>query len=306
MIIDSSFWIFNAIILVLLLLDLFIFHRKNTVVKPKEALWMSACWISIALLFNIFIYYQRGTPDALNFLTGYLVEKMLSVDNLFVFLLIFSYFRVPDHLLHKVLFWGVFGAIIMRAIFILFGIALVEKFHWLIFIFGGFLIITGLKLLLKEEEENSENSSSKPPLFVQFLQKFIPITNEFHADKFFIKQNGRYFATPLFLVLLAIETTDVIFAVDSIPAIIGITRDAFIVYTSNILAILGLRSLYFALSHLIPLFHYLDYGLAFILIFIGVKMLFSELLTIPILLSLSIVIFILGCSIAASILYPRK
>lgn len=299
---QNWFWIFNAVIAVFLALDLFVFHRKSHVVEVKEALWMSAFWIALAITFNVFVYYIRGTEDALNFLTGYLVEKALSVDNLFVFLLIFSYFRVPGHLLHKVLFWGVFGAIIMRALFILFGIALVQKFHWVIYLFGVFLVITGIKLGMEKDKEVHPESN----IMIRLFQRFFPVTPHFFKDKFFIKQDGRYFATPLFLVLIAIETTDVIFAIDSIPAIIGITKDPFIVYTSNILAILGLRSLYFALSHVLTLFHYLHYGLAFILVFIGIKMLISGYITIPIAVSLGTVVSILVCSIVASILSPKK
>jgi tellurite resistance protein TerC len=299
---QTWFWIFNLIIAILLSLDLFVFHRKSHVVKVKEALWMTAFWIAIAIAFNVFVYYIRGTEDALNFLTGYLVEKALSVDNLFVFLLIFSYFRVPDHLLHKVLFWGIFGAIVMRAIFILFGIALVQNFHWVIYLFGVFLVITGIKLAMEKDKEIHPESN----IIIRLFQRFFPLTPHFFEDKFFIKQNGRYLATPLFLVLIAIETTDVIFAIDSIPAIIGITNDPFIVYTSNILAILGLRSLYFALSHVLKLFHYLHYGLAFILVFIGIKMLISGYITIPVTVSLGTVVSILFFSIVASILNPRK
>lgn len=299
---QTWFWIFNLVIIILLVLDLFVFHRKSHVVQIKEALWMTVFCDAIALAFNVFVYYLRGTEDALNFLTGYLVEKTLSVDNLFVFLLIFSYFRVPSHLLHKVLFWGIFGAIVMRAIFILFGIALVQNFHWVIYLLGGFLVITGIKLGMKKDKEIHPESN----IVIRLFQRFFPVTPHFFEDKFFIKQKGRYLATPLFLVLLAIETTDVIFAIDSIPAIIGITEDPFIVYTSNILAILGLRSLYFALSQVLTLFHYLHYGLAFILVLIGVKMLISGYITIPVTVSLSVVVSILLFSIIASILNPKK
>lgn len=296
------FWIFNLIISFLLVFDLFVFHRKSHVVKVKEALWLTAFWVAIAIAFNVFVYYIRGTEDALNFLTGYLVEKALSVDNLFVFLLIFSYFRVPDHLLHKVLFWGIFGAIFMRAVLILFGIALIQHFHSVIYLLGGFLVITGIKLALEKDKKIHPESN----IIIKLFERFFPITPHFFEDKFFIKQNLRYLATPLSLVLIAIETTDLIFAIDSIPAIIGITEDPFIVYTSNILAILGLRSLYFALSHVLILFHYLHYGLAFILLFIGVKMLISGYITIPIIVSLGIVVSIILFSIIASILNPKK
>lgn len=299
---ESWFWLFNLLIGFLLVVDLLFFHKKNEVVKVKEALWMSFFWISLALLFNLFIYYTKGQEAALNFLTGYLVEKSLSVDNLFVFLLIFSYFRVPKHLLHKVLFWGIFGAIFMRAIFILFGISLIQNFHWMMYIFGIFLIFTGVKLAIEQDKEMHPESN----FFVRLFQRVVPMTPELVEDHFFIKKNGCYFATPLCLVLIVIETTDLIFAIDSIPAIIGITEDPFIIYTSNILAVLGLRSLYFALSNVLTLFHYLHYGLALILTFIGMKMLLSDYLAIPILVSLAIIGTILLLSIIGSILYPKK
>lgn len=294
--------IFNIAVVILLAFDLFFFHRKAHVIEVKEALWMSAFWIAISFAFNIFIYYFYGKEDALNFLTGYLIEKALSIDNLFIFLMIFSYFRVPADLLHKVLFWGILGTIIMRAILIVFGIALVQKFHWVIYLFGLFLIITGIKLAKGNDKEVSPESN---PL-IKLLQRFMPITHDYVGSQFFIKQAGKYVATPLFLVLLAVESTDLIFALDSIPAIIGITTEPFIVYTSNILAVLGLRSLFFALSHMITLFHYLQYGLAFILIFIGVKMLISGYIAIPIVASLSFVLLALIVSIIASILNPKK
>lgn len=299
---ESWFWIFNIAITFLLFFDLCIFHRKTHVVQVKEALWMSAFWIILALLFNVFIYYIRGTGDALNFLTAYLLEKALSVDNLFVFLLIFSYFNVPAHLMHKILFWGIFGAIVMRALFILFGIALIQNFHWVLYLFGGFLVVTGIKLGMEKEKEIHPESN----VLIRLFQKFFPVTHEFFEDKFFTKINGRYFATPLFLVLLAVESTDIIFAIDSIPAVIGITEDPFIVYTSNILAILGLRSLFFALSHVITLFHYLNYGLAFILVFIGIKMLISGYIIIPVGISLGVVAIVLAIAVIASILNPAS
>lgn len=299
---QAWFWVFNLIIVCLLVLDQCVFHRTNHVIKVKEAIWMSAFWIALALAFNMYIYHLRGAEDALNFLTGYLVEKSLSVDNLFVFLLIFSYFRVPKHLLHKVLFWGIFGAIGMRAIFILFGITLIQNFHWVIYLFGAFLVGTGVKLGMEKEKEIHPESN----FIIKLFQRFIPVTHSFSGDTFFIREHGRYFATPLCLVLLTIETTDVIFALDSIPAIIGITEDPFIVYTSNILAILGLRSLFFALSHTLTLFHYLQQGLAFILFFIGVKMLISGYITIPIGASLAIIAITLLIAVLASIFNPKK
>lgn len=302
MLTQSWFWIFNLLIGFLLLVDLIFFHKKNQGVKVKEALWMTFFWVSLALVFNGFIYYTQGKEAALNFLTGYLIEKSLSIDNLFVFLLIFSYFRIPSHLLHKVLFWGIFGAIFMRAIFILFGISLIQNFHWMIYIFGVFLIFTGIKLFT----ENAKKMDPESNFIVKLFRKLVPMTQELVGDRFFIKKEGRYLATPLCLVLIVIETTDVIFAIDSIPAIIGITNDPFIIYTSNILAILGLRSLYFALSHALNFFYYLHHGLACILIFIGAKMLVSDYLPIPIIFSLATVGTILLFSITASFLYPKN
>jgi tellurite resistance protein TerC len=294
---ESWFWIFNLAITLLLILDLSLFHgTKKHEISVREALCMSGCWILIALLFNIGVYYVRGAEDALNFLTGYLVEKSLSVDNLFVFYLIFTHFQVPTSYLHKVLFWGIFGAIVLRALFLLGGIALIQHFHQVIYLFGVFLLIAGIKLVFKKEKEIEPGSL----LIVRGFKKIFPVIPRFCGDKFFVKQEGKHFATLLFLVLITIESTDLLFAMDSIPAIIGITEDPFIVYTSNILAILGLRSLYFALSHMIPLFHYLHYGLALILIFIGVKILLSAYITIPIFLSLSIIISILLVSILLS------
>lgn len=302
MLTETWFWIFNFCVSILLFLDLVIFHRKSHIIKVKEAMWISVFWIGLALLFNLFVYSIRGSEDALNFLTAYLVEKSLSVDNLFVFLLIFSYFQVPKHLLHKVLFWGIFGAIVMRATFIIFGIMLVENFYWVLYIFGVFLVYTGIKLALEKDKEYDPSSN----YMVKLAQKFIPVTHEYHEDHFITWKKGTYYATPLFLVLVAIETTDVIFAIDSIPAVIGITTDPFIVYTSNILAILGLRSLFFALSHSLTLFHHLHYGLAFILVFIGAKMLLAGLIHIPIVYSLAVVGIVLTGSIVSSIIFPKK
>jgi tellurite resistance protein TerC len=299
---ESWFWIFNAFVAVLLFLDLVIFHRKAHVVEMKEALLVSAFWIGLALVFNLYVYSTRGMEAALNFLTGYIVEKSLSVDNLFVFLLIFSYFKVPKHLLHKVLFWGIFGAIVMRAVFIMFGILLIQQFYWVLYIFGIFLVFTGIKLALEKDKEYDPASN----MIIKLFQRFIPVTHEYDEANFFTRKNKRLLATPLFVVLIAIETTDVIFAVDSIPAIIGITQDPFIIYTSNILAILGLRSLYFALSHSLTLFHYLHYGLAFILVFIGVKMLIANFFHIPILISLGVIALVLIASIIASLMNPKK
>jgi len=296
------FWIvFNLFVLAMLILDLKVFHRKAHVIHIREALIWSAVWIALALLFNIGIFFWYGSEKALQFLTGYLIEKSLSVDNIFVFLLIFSYFEVPPLYQHKVLFWGVFGAIVLRAIFILAGVALIERFHWVIYIFGFFLIFIGIKMALEKEKKIRPERNPVLRLF----RRFIPVLDDYEGDKFFVKKRG-YCATPLAVVLLVVETTDIIFAVDSIPAILAITSDPFIVYTSNIFAILGLRALYFAFGELMRLFRYLHYGLAIILVFVGIKMVLADFYKIPVEIALGVVAIILFLSVMASRLWPRK
>lgn len=285
----------------MLALDLGVFHRKAHVVRLKEALGWSVVWICLALLFNLLIYFWLGPETALQFLAGYIIEKSLSVDNLFVFLLIFSYFSVPSVYQHKILFWGILGALIMRAIFIAAGITLIEKFHWMIYLFGGFLIITGIKMAFQKDKELHPEANPVLRLF----RRFVPVTDQYHNDHFFVLKEGKRWATPLFVVLLLIETTDVIFAVDSIPAILAVTRDPFIVYTSNVFAILGLRALYFALAGIMQLFHYLHYGLSLILVFVGTKMLISDIYKVPIGIALAVIAGILIVSVVASILRPR-
>ena len=294
--------VFNIFVLAMLVLDLGVFHRIAHVVKIKEALVLSAVWITLALLFNLGIYFWRGPETALEFLTGYLIEKSLSVDNLFVFLLIFSYFRVPSHYQHKVLFWGILGALIMRAIFIAVGVTLVQKFNWVIYIFGAFLILTGIKMAL---QKGKEIHPGKNPV-LRLFRRLMPVTDRYEDGNFFVNRDRRYLATPLFVVLLVVETTDVIFALDSIPAVLAITLDPFIVYTSNVFAILGLRSLYFALAGMMELFHYLHYGLSAILVFVGGKMLLADLYKIPIGTALGVVAGILVISAIASVVHPRK
>ena len=296
-------WIgFNILVLAMLALDLGVFHRQAHEVKVKEALIWSAVWIALAMLFNAGIYFWRGSEVALEFFTGYLIEKTLSVDNIFVFILIFSYFSVPALYQHKVLFWGILGALLMRAILIAVGATLIAKFHWIIYVFGGFLIITGVKMAL---QKSTGIHPEKNPL-VRLFKRFMPVANEYHGEKFFIKENGRRFATPLFIVLLMVEFTDLVFAVDSIPAIFAITKDPFIVYTSNVFAILGLRSLYFALAGVMGYFHYLKIGLALVLVFVGAKMMVVDIYKIPIGLSLSVVGGILLLSVLASLIWPRR
>ncbi len=297
------FWVgFNVFVLAMLALDLGVFHRKHHEVKFKEAISWTAVWISLALVFNGLVYYLWGSQVALQFLTGYLIEKSLSVDNVFVFLLIFSYFKVPAKYQHEVLFWGIIGALVFRAIFIAVGITLLEHFHWLIYVFGAFLVFTGVKLALEKDKEIHPERN----IVLRIFRRMMRVTNEYEGGKFFVKKNGHTWATPLFVVLLVIETTDIIFAVDSIPAILAITKDPFIVYTSNVFAILGLRALYFALAGIMQLFHHLHYGLAVILGFVGLKMILSDFYKIPVTVSLGVIVGVLALSIIASLVWPKK
>lgn len=299
------FWIvFNIIIFLVLALDLGIFNKKAHRITVKEALIWSSVWISLAFLFNVFVLVEFGKTKALEFFTGYVIEYSLSIDNIFVFILIFSYFSVKPQYQHKILFWGILGALIMRGIFIFAGVTLINRFHWIVLIFGGFLVFSGIKMLYQKEEISVEPGKNK---IVRLFRKFLPVTETLHGNSFFVKQNKMLYATPLFLVLLVIESTDLIFAVDSIPAILAISRDTFIVYTSNIFAILGLRSLYFAVSGIMGFFRYLKVGLAIVLAFVGTKMLLSYFhLEIPILISLATVLTILLVSILASIIIRKK
>ena len=285
----------------MLVLDLGVFHRRNHVVKFREALLWSAMWIALAAVFAVIVYFWHGRGSALEFVTGYVIELSLSVDNLFVFLLIFRYFQVPTVHQHKVLFWGILGALVMRAVFILAGVGLIRQFHWIIYVFGALLVYSGIKLF---RQENVEIHPEKNPL-LRLFRRWIPVTKDYQGAKFFVRRPGLY-ATPLFIVLLVVETTDVLFAVDSIPAILAITLDAFIVYTSNVFAILGLRSMYFALAGMMELFHYLHYGLSLVLIFVGGKMLVSHYYQIPTEIALGTVAGILIISVLASMVHPKK
>ncbi|MBI1929468.1 TerC family protein [Candidatus Poribacteria bacterium] len=297
-------WIaFNLFVLAMLALDLGVFHRKEHTVSIKEALGWCAVWVSLAISFNVGIYFWRGHEKALEFLTGYLIEYSLSVDNIFVFLLIFSYFSVRPEYQHRALFWGILGALIMRATLIVIGATLISKFHWVIYLFGGFLILTGIRMAFQKEE--GVHPETNP--IVRLFRRFMPVTADYHHSKFFVKVDGRRFATPLAIVLLVIETTDLVFALDSIPAIFGVTHDSFIVYTSNVFAILGLRSLYFALAGLMGLFHYLKIGLSVVLVFIGIKMLLPIFhIEIPIQIALGVIAGILSVSVIASMVRLRK
>ncbi|HET9228193.1 MAG TPA: TerC family protein [Thermoanaerobaculia bacterium] len=302
---ETSVWLwvgFNAFILAMLALDLGVFHRKSHEISVKEATVWSAVWIALAMVFNAGIFWLRGTEQGIQFFTGYLIEKSLSVDNIFVMALIFSYFAVPKLYQHRVLFWGILGALVMRAFFIVAGAALLARFHWIIYIFGAFLIFTGIRMAMQRAEEI--HPEHNPVL--NLVRRLIPVTNEYREGHFFVRHAGKLMATPLFLVLVLVETTDLIFAVDSIPAIFAVTRDPFLVYTSNIFAILGLRSLYFVLAGVMDKFVYLKLGLSAILVFVGGKMLLTEVYKIPATVSLLVVLSMLAVTIAASLRKTRR
>lgn len=291
---------FFLFVLVMLALDLFVFNRKSHEVKMKEAAIWSLVWITMALVFNAILYREFGKQHALEFLTGYLIEKALSVDNLFVFLVIFSYFAVPKRNQHRVLFWGILGALIMRAIFIFLGAVLIQKFSWIMYLFGGFLIFTGFKLLFQKGEEVHPEHNP----IIKLFRKVVPMVDHYRSDKFLMREHGKLLATPLLLVLVVVETTDVVFAVDSIPAIFAVTTDPFIVFTSNIFAILGLRALFFLLSGMMGKFHYLKYGLGLVLAFVGVKMVIVHFYKFPIGISLAVIASLLTLSVVVSLLNP--
>jgi tellurite resistance protein TerC len=300
------FWIlFNVFTLLMLIVDLRVLHRPGHVIKFREALGWSLMYVAMAAAFAGILYFWQGRQTSLEFVAGYVVELSLSVDNLFVFLVIFNYFAVPDELQHRVLFWGILGALILRGIFIGAGVELIQRFHWLLFVFGALLIYSGIRVCLSGGHQ--VDPSSNP--VVKALRRWIPVTTDYRGGRFFVRnpqESGRLYATPLLVVLLVIETTDVLFAVDSIPAVLAITLKAFIVYTSNVFAILGLRSMYFAVSGLIKVFRFLHYGLAVILILVGVKMLLGDYFEIPIGVTLGTVALVLLISIALSVAYPAK
>jgi tellurite resistance protein TerC len=292
---------FTAFVLALLALDLGVFHRKAHAVTTREALTWSLIWISLALMFNMGLTYWYGRERGMEFLSGFLIEKALAVDNIFIFAVVFSTFAVPPALQHRVLFWGILGALVMRAIFIAAGAVLIQQFHWVMYIFGGFLILTGIKLLRQKDQEMHPEHNPLVRLFV----RWVPSVSNYAGGRFFIVKEGRRYATPLLLVLVVIEVTDLIFAVDSIPAIFAVTSDPFIVYTSNIFAILGLRSLYFLLAGAMGQFHYLKVGLSFVLMFVGIKMAIVDVYKIPIAVSLGVIITLIGGAAVVSWLYPR-
>jgi tellurite resistance protein TerC len=296
------FWIgFAAFLLVMLALDLGVFHRKAHEVRMREAVAWSAVWVGLALLFNAWIYWYAGPTPAMEFLTGYLIEKSLSIDNIFVVALIFSYFAVPPIHQHRVLFWGVLGALAMRAVFIGLGAYVLERWHWVIYVFGGILLLTGIRMALRKE---APYDAARDPV-VRVARRVLPLTHRYDGQRFWTVENGRRVATPLFLVLLLVEVTDLVFAVDSIPAIFAVTRDPFLVFTSNAFAILGLRSMYFLLAGVMHRFVYLKYGLAAVLVFVGAKMMLMEVFKIPTGLSLAVVAGILGASVLLSLRHSR-
>jgi tellurite resistance protein TerC len=302
---ETSLWLwagFNLFVLAMLALDLGVFHRKAHVVSIREATAWSVVWIALALIFNAGLWLFRGAEPAIQFFTGYLIEKSLSVDNIFVFALIFSYFAVPSAYQHRVLFWGILGALMMRGLFIWAGAALLAEFHWVIYVFGAFLIVTGIKMALYR---NQELDPGKNPL-LRLVKRLVPVTHEYREDRFFVSERGMVLATPLFLVLVLVETTDVIFALDSIPAIFAVTSDPFIVYTSNVFAILGLRSLYFVLAGVIQTFAYLKLGLSAVLVFVGVKMTLVDIYKIPSPVSLGVIATILAVAVVASLRKSRR
>lgn len=297
-------WVgFNVFVLAMLAIDLGIFHRKSHAVSLRESLVWTAVWVILALVFNFGVWHYVGPQKGMEFLTGYVIEKSLSVDNIFVFVLLFGYFRVPATYQHKVLFWGILGALAMRAAMIGIGSVLITKFAWILYIFGGFLILTGIKMVFKKEE--SIHPESNP--IVKSFKRLVPVTADYRGDKFWVTENGVRHATPLFVVLILVEFTDLVFAVDSIPAIFAITQDSFIVYTSNVFAILGLRSLYFALAGVMHKFHHLKTGLGAVLTFVGVKMLLGHTAyKIDTVTSLGVIVAVITISIIASLLFPKK
>ena len=302
---EAMLWVvFGATILILFALDLGIFHKKSHEVSIKEALTWSGIWLIVAMVFNLLIYFWMGMEHAIEFAAGYMMERALSFDNLFVFLLIFSYFKVPNIHQYKILFWGITAAVVMRGIFIIAGIELIDKFQWAVYLFGAFLFASGLKLLLRKDEVPMD--VSRNPI-LRLCRRFLPTTDEYGEGNFILSKEGRRFVTPLFIVLLVIETSDILFAFDSVPAILGITLDPVIVYTSNIFSILGLRALYFALAGCMVMFRYLNQGVTLILIFVGARMLASGFIEIPAVIALGVIVFVLVSSIVLSaILHEGK
>jgi tellurite resistance protein TerC len=294
--------IFAIVVACALAIDLGVFHRKTHEVRLREALLESAIWIAVSLSFNLWLFLSRGGQAGIEFLTGYLVEKSLSLDNLFIFLLIFQAFRIPKRSQHKVLFYGVLGALAMRALFVVAGVGLLQKFHAILYVFGVLLLVTGLRMIPPKKK----SAHPEKNVLVRLARRVMPVAEEYEGEKFFIKSSGKRYATTLFLALIAVEAMDLVFAADSVPAVLAITRDTFIVYSSNVFAILGLRALYFAVADLLPRFRFLRQGLGAILVFVGAKMLLSERLAVPTPLSLAFIAAILAVTIAASLMVTRS
>lgn len=297
-----AWFAFIAFVLVMLAIDLGVFQRKAHIVKPREAAIWTATWVTLSLLLGVVFYFWLGSEKAVQYITGYVLEWSLSVDNIFVFVLVFTYFKVPFKYQQRVLLWGILGALVMRGIMIVVGAALIDQFAWILYIFGAFLLFTGLRMLFSKDGDDQD--LDKNPA-IRLVKRFLPITTEYDGQKFFTIQDGVRMATPLFLAVVVIEFTDLLFAVDSIPAIFAITTDPFIVFTASIMAVLGLRSMYFLLAHVVHRFVYLKTGLAFILVYIGVKMLLLDLVHIPALVSLAVIIGILGISVVASLVWGK-
>ncbi len=307
----ESIWVwvaFNAFVLAMLAIDLGVFHRQAHEVSVREAAGWSVTWIALSLTFNLGLYFIMGSQAGLEFLTGYLIEKALSVDNIFVFVLIFSYFGVPSRYQHRILFWGIIGALLLRGAMIGAGAYLIERFHWIVYVFGAFLVFTGIRMATQDEQAIDPDANP----IIKLMRRVMPVTNTYDGQKFFtraaLRAGGpvRRAATPLFVVLVLVETTDVIFALDSIPAIFAVTRDPFLVYTSNVFAILGLRALYFLLAGVIHKFHYLQLGLSIVLCFVGAKMLLVDFYKVPIGISLGVIAVILAVSVGASLWFPKE
>ena len=299
-------WVgFNAFVLAMLAVDLLVFHREAHEIRVREAATWSVVWVALALLFGGGVYQFMGREAGLEYFTGYVIEKALSVDNIFVFVLIFSFFRVPAQYQHRVLFWGILGALLMRGAMIGAGAYLIAQFHWVIYLFGAFLVFTGIRMALHDEHDLDPESS----IAIRAIRRIVPVTSAYHGQKFFVREQTdrglRLAATPLFVVLVLVETTDLIFAVDSIPAIFAVTQEPFIVYSSNVFAILGLRALYFLLADVIHRFHYLKVGLSVVLMFVGVKMLLADVYKVPVGISLLVIVAVLGIATVASLLWPR-
>jgi tellurite resistance protein TerC len=300
---NAWFWVgFNAFILAMLALDLAVFHRRAHAVSLREAAIWSGVWIGISFAFALGLWLFAGGPPALAFLTGYIIEKSLSVDNLFVFVTIFSYFAVPDKYQHRVLFWGIIGAALMRGVFVGAGAYLLRRFDWVMYAFGALLVFTAFRMAMRRPGPFPGETNR----VVRLVRRLLPVTEQLHGSSFFARVNGRLAATPLLLVLVLIEVSDIIFAVDSIPAIFAVTREPFLVYTATMLAVLGLRAMYFLLAGVVARFHYLHYGLAFILLFVGAKMLLADVYEVPVLLSLAVILLAFGVSIAASLILASE